>query len=248
MIDHSEILALQTLEPQHIAYVEHGVHRSAPAVSKANDQVVVIDRRPFIRECLVRSLTAETHWTVVAFDTIATWRRIAKHASASLIILSIGNEPLQSTGDITLLKEIASKSVVAVMADGEAPAAIVGALDLTCRGYIPTSLPLNVAIEALRLVRAGGVYVPAGSLIASQRTSFGPRSGMPQATPLFTSRQREVIECLRTGKANKVIAHDLNMRESTVKVHVRNIMRKLKARNRTEVAYLAGSQLSNGTH
>jgi len=55
---------------------------------------------------------------------------------------------------------------------------------------------------------------------------------------MFTSRQTAVIAALRQGKQNKIIAHELNMRESTVKVHVRNIMQKLKATNRTEVAYL----------
>ncbi|MGU3537814.1 LuxR C-terminal-related transcriptional regulator, partial [Methylobacterium sp. A54F] len=43
---------------------------------------------------------------------------------------------------------------------------------------------------------------------------------------------------LRKGTPNKIIAYELNMCESTVKVHVRNIMKKLKAKNRTEVAYL----------
>ena len=48
-----------------------------------------------------------------------------------------------------------------------------------------------------------------------------------------------MIDALRRGKANKIIAYELNMCESTVKVHIRNIMKKLKAKNRTEVAYLA---------
>jgi len=55
---------------------------------------------------------------------------------------------------------------------------------------------------------------------------------------MFTARQTAVIAALRQGKQNKIIAHELNMRESTVKVHVRNIMQKLKATNRTEVAYI----------
>jgi DNA-binding NarL/FixJ family response regulator len=62
---------------------------------------------------------------------------------------------------------------------------------------------------------------------------------------MFTARQAAVIEALRRGKANKIIAYELNLRESTVKVHVRNIMKKLHATNRTEVAYLA-SRLLNG--
>ena len=65
-------------------------------------------------------------------------------------------------------------------------------------------------------------------------------SGGQEARPLagmFTLRQAEVVQALRRGKANKIIAYELNLRESTVKVHIRNIMKKLKATNRTEVAY-----------
>ena len=65
-------------------------------------------------------------------------------------------------------------------------------------------------------------------------------SGGQEARPLsgmFTMRQAEVVQALRKGKANKIIAYELNLRESTVKVHIRNIMKKLKATNRTEVAY-----------
>jgi DNA-binding NarL/FixJ family response regulator len=52
-----------------------------------------------------------------------------------------------------------------------------------------------------------------------------------------------VLEALRKGKANKAIAFELSIHESTVKVHVRNIMKKLGARNRTEVVYLAQAQI-----
>ena len=54
----------------------------------------------------------------------------------------------------------------------------------------------------------------------------------------FTERQAAVVEKLSQGKPNKIIAYELDMQESTVKVHIRNIMRKLKATNRTEVAFL----------
>jgi DNA-binding NarL/FixJ family response regulator len=50
-----------------------------------------------------------------------------------------------------------------------------------------------------------------------------------------------VVEALCRGKANKQIAFELGMCESTVKVHVRHIMRKLKARNRTEVAMMVSN-------
>jgi DNA-binding CsgD family transcriptional regulator len=48
-----------------------------------------------------------------------------------------------------------------------------------------------------------------------------------------------VVRAIQQGKSNKVITYHLNMRESTVKVHVRNIIKKLKAKNRTDVAIKA---------
>ena len=65
-------------------------------------------------------------------------------------------------------------------------------------------------------------------------------TGGPTVRPmagLFTERQMAVVEALRRGRANKIIAHELQLRESTVKVHIRNIMKKLNATNRTEVAF-----------
>jgi DNA-binding CsgD family transcriptional regulator len=60
----------------------------------------------------------------------------------------------------------------------------------------------------------------------------------PRLADIFTARQTEVVKQLYRGKVNKIIAYELKVKESTVtvKVHVRNIMRKLMAKNRTEVA------------
>ncbi len=246
MVDHSQFFAMRDAPVTETPFPEPCGRPVPHADARTSGHVVVVERRPFVRECLVRSLSAETNWTVAAFGTLAGWQDAPKRVRASLIVLSIGADPLRGAGDTVLLKEIAADTPVAVMADSEAPSAIMAALDLAVRGYIPTSLPLNVAVEALRLVRAGGIYVPAGCLIASHGAKASAGVEKPREASQFTLRQRDVIECLRTGKANKIIAHELNMRESTVKVHVRNIMRKLKARNRTEVAYLANARLANG--
>ena len=56
---------------------------------------------------------------------------------------------------------------------------------------------------------------------------------------MLTCRQADVLRLLRRGQSNKYIARELCMRESTVKVHVRQIMRKLGASNRTQAALFA---------
>jgi DNA-binding NarL/FixJ family response regulator len=114
-------------------------------------------------------------------------------------------------------------------------------------GYIPPSVELEVAAKALQLVAAGGMYVPA--CILSGYGDYGDPGKQQENGPngdKFSSKQLAVMNALRQGKANKVIAYELNMCESTVKVHVRNVMKKLQARNRTEAALILNEKMQNG--
>jgi DNA-binding NarL/FixJ family response regulator len=85
---------------------------------------------------------------------------------------------------------------------------------------------------------AGGIFAPLDLLLtnSTDRVTTMPVAGR---NGRLTSRQMAVLSHLQQGKANKIIAHELSMSESTVKVHVRNIMRKMGATNRTEAAYKA---------
>jgi DNA-binding NarL/FixJ family response regulator len=100
------------------------------------------------------------------------------------------------------------------------------------RGYIPTSVGYDVAMAALKLVEAGGTYVPADALCNTHLTN---RAAQAQNRDMLnlTPREHSVFELMRDGSPNKVIASRLQMQETTVKVHVRNILRKLRATNRT---------------
>jgi len=125
---------------------------------------------------------------------------------------------------------------------------VMYALNCGVRGYIPTSAVAEVAIAALTLVEAGGTYIPAGALLPEARgvqenPERDEQAQLPEELNL-TSRELAVINLLREGNANKVIAKCLNMRESTVKVHVRNILRKLRATNRTHAATVANRLLA----
>lgn len=84
--------------------------------------------------------------------------------------------------------------------------------------------------------------VPAkSSFFTEDGSAAGPSIGIvamspgPQLPQGFTPRQTEILHCLKRGLANKVIAYELQMCESTVKIHVRNIMKKLRVTNRTQV-------------
>ena len=216
-------------------------HVSVEPINDSVPSVIVIERRALIRECLARCISAALGPAIMSFTTVKHWMEVADRTPASVIVLSIGGkwkDPEEPAREIEQLKRATRNLPIILLADAEDPSQIVEALQRGINGYIPTSVSFAIAIEAMRLVRAGGVYAPAGNLIAAngKTTAHG---GNNLAHSLFTERQRVVLEALRMGKANKIIAYELNMRESTVKVHVRNIMKKLKARNRTEAVYMA---------
>jgi DNA-binding NarL/FixJ family response regulator len=213
------------------------------AASQKGQTTIIVDRRSLSRECLARALMAAAPDTaVLTFATVQEWLQASsKPISASLLVLCTGSRSIRdadTSREIALLTQAGNMPPTAVLSDEEDPNQIIAALDCGVRGYMPTSLPLEVAIEALGIVRAGGTYVPASSLLSYRKALDGfSHPAMPAGGEAFTNRQMAVLKALREGKANKVIAFELNMQESTVKVHIRAIMKKLRARNRTEVAF-----------
>ncbi len=162
--------------------------------------------------------------------------------SRSVILIGLSrSNPDDETELRSVLLRANGASVVAI-GETEDAAYIRDLLGRGVRGYIPCSLALDVSIGALQIVRAGGIFIPANCLMArpKQTTSLPQKQGLGR----FTAKQIAVIDAIRQGKANKTIAYELNMCESTVKVHVRNIMKKLQASNRTQVAFIANKILA----
>ncbi|MFY0610020.1 MAG: response regulator transcription factor [Hyphomicrobiaceae bacterium] len=225
--------------------VESGVGRATrnEERSPTSSCVVLIDNYTLARECMMRSLAASLENTVLAFSDVADWQGAELH-QVDLLLYRL-RRSFDDSSEQELLKMLCDSSVpVILLSDSEEPRQIVKALEFGVRGYISTNLTLDVAVQAARLVMAGGMFVPADSLIASRMLAEDEEAGAASRKDLFTPRQALVVKALCNGKPNKIIAYELNMCESTVKVHVRNIMKKLRAKNRTEVAIIA-SKLAN---
>jgi DNA-binding NarL/FixJ family response regulator len=144
--------------------------------------------------------------------------------------------------DVSVACAAAADTPLVVFSDAEEaqhPKTVRITLKSGARGFIPTrTTGLQMAAAAIRFVRAGGTFAPL-NLLLSGRSEPGPAMSDVARKHRLTSRQMAVLSHLQQGKANKIIAHELSMSESTVKVHVRNIMRKMGATNRTQAVYKA---------
>ncbi len=112
-------------------------------------------------------------------------------------------------------------------------------LRLGFRGYVSATLDPRVAAAGLRLVLAGGIFVPDCVLdVCSDNAPCAPHGSAGIGDLALTGREMDVLHRIKRGLQNKIIAYELGISQSTVKVHVRSIMRKTAATNRTQVAYL----------
>jgi DNA-binding NarL/FixJ family response regulator len=200
--------------------------------------LVVIDPRLLIRECLVQALAAS--YSVTGFASIAEWHGTSPPGGNTILLCygaRVEAPSLMQEGWVGLDPRVK----LVVMSDDEDPKRIMDAINDGAKAYIPTNLGLSVVLEIVRLVDVGGSFVPPGALRSMREAETG--AIRPKTVAPLTDRQEAVLRAIRMGKPNKIIAYELAMMESTVKVHVRNIMRKTGAKNRTEVAILASSRM-----
>lgn len=221
-------------------------------VDDRSTHVVIISEADLLRDCLTWALKARGR-EVVAVSTIDEFEAHVdegrdRKGNGCIVIFCIGAAKIAEAAVSEGLARIKdSDAVQAVLINGEIDSVdqVLGSIRRGARGYIPSSTPLTVAVEVLNLVQAGGSFLPVATVMAAHDGRAEPVDRSGEVGVKFTDTQMSVIKAMRLGKANKVIAYELNMCESTVKVHVRNIMRKLKASNRTEVAYLTRSMFSD---
>jgi DNA-binding NarL/FixJ family response regulator len=131
-----------------------------------------------------------------------------------------------------------------LVSEREEPEEVIAAFRAGVRGFIPMSVAPPVAMQAFTFIMSGGSFFPPTALMRRTRIESSVRLMTGKGTVLvaprgLTARQQEVLGRLGQGESNKLIGRQLKLRESTVKLHIRQIMRKLGATNRTQAALCA---------
>ena len=210
------------------------ISRTAPAI-------VIVERNLFFRDCLQRSVVNAGFHSVHGCASLADLLPLDDDAGSTVVLLSIVSLSADEIDAEFATLEFFQPSLRSiVLAKADNPEEALKALSRGANGFISMSAPFDLFIEAIKFVGAGGIYVPPQCLLVAQQAPEPGNGSVVQSG--LTNRELSVIHAIREGKPNKVIAYELNMCESTVKVHVRHIMKKLHARNRTEVA-VKGAQL-----
>jgi DNA-binding NarL/FixJ family response regulator len=154
-----------------------------------------------------------------------------------LVLLDLAMPGIDGFAGLAAFRAHAPSTPVVVLSASEDTADVRAALDGGASGFIPKSSASEVILGALRLVLAGGVYVP--PTLLGSHTAVAAKADIDALTP----RQRDVLALLAQGLTNKKIGDTLGLSEATVKQHVSAILKTLNVANRMQ-AVIAGRRLS----
>jgi DNA-binding NarL/FixJ family response regulator len=140
---------------------------------------------------------------------------------------------------------------VVVLSSADDRPTVLAAIAAGAAGFIPKSSPNEVLLNALRLVLAGGKYLPPEALApvagsASRGAGAATERALSLETLGLTDRQAQVLKLLAAGKSNKLICRELDLAERTVKAHISAVFRALGVTTRTQAA-IAAAKLGLGT-
>src|SRR6266480_3495584 len=207
------------------------------SVRKAMVSLGVIDEKSLSRECITKCLEAlDEHLDIVTF---ATCEEYLEGTGGHDVVLYHMYEDISkwrhNNEKLTFLKQLCKAAPVVILSDIESLDPLVDMFESGARGVISTeNIKLEQIMDVIGLVKVGGIFVAIGNL-SLRRKKNQALTATPRSQDQFTSSELAVLDRLKLGKANKIIAHELGLSESTVKVHIGSIMKKLKVTNRTQI-------------
>jgi DNA-binding NarL/FixJ family response regulator len=224
---------------------------SAPLIR--NKRLLILSNTDLFTECLQQALSANfLEYEIKNFGTMRDLEATPLNNVRLVLLYFVSDFNLQHTCD-HLHKRYPSASICVVVEklDDCVPTVATLIENQTIQGILPLDLRLDLFIAAIELMTKGGEHFPSALLrnlkmdyggvghttarMATERRSFQKRDS---GEVNLTTREVEILDLVCQGIQNKNIAAELGLSENTVKVHIRNIYKKMKVSNRTEAAAL----------
>lgn len=203
------------------------MHNDSAAIT-----VLLIDDHNLVVELVKTFLSADGGFSVtVSGDLPSGIARVEEASGFDVVLLDVVLPGLTGISDVAKVVKANGHGAVVLFSGSVSASFVEQAVQVGARGFIPKTLPLRALTSAIRLVAVGQTFIPGNH-------SYGQPDAVQPGEARMTPIESTVLRHLGEGLPNKEIAFRLQMSESTVKMHVRAICRKLGARNRTHAVIM----------
>lgn len=218
--------------------------------SDAPISVLLIDDHTLFRSGIRSLLQRYPEFSVVgeAADGVEGIKR-AKQLQPDVVLLDLNMPGISGLQTLQLMLQDCPHTAVIMLTVSEDAEDLGVALQSGARGYLIKNIDAEYLVRAIQRAAAGESVVAeamTGKLIA-QLQSAGQRTEIRTELDKLTPRERDILACLARGESNKLIARTLDVADSTVKIHVQNILKKLNLSSRVQAAIFAVGHGVTGT-
>jgi DNA-binding NarL/FixJ family response regulator len=194
-------------------------------------RILTVDDHPLLREGIAAVLEAQEDMTLIGQastgrEAIESFRRL----KPDVTLMDLRMPDMNGIEAIAAIRAEFPRARVIVLTTYAGDAQAAAALKAGASGYLLKNLVRKELIETIRAVHAGKRRVPAE--IATEIAEH-------VADDVLTDREIEVLRGVASGKSNKLIAAELDISEGTVKTHMKSILPKLDATDRTHAVIIA---------
>ncbi|ALG71022.1 transcriptional regulator [Azospirillum thiophilum] len=161
-----------------------------------------------------------------------------------LILIDLPSGADEEVEAMRVLREAHPSIRIVILTNDLCTRRLSAALGAGAGGYLLKDIACEALMQSLKLVMMGEKVFPthlAALLVSGRTDDMGTE--LPTRRKGLSQREVQILRCLLNGNSNKMIANHLNITEATVKVHLKSLLRKINASNRTQAAIWA---LNNG--
>lgn len=206
--------------------------------------VILIDANKLFREGLGRLLLDMQFQVEAEFASLEEVLAAHATAKAELVVVDPGDDQQAATRLAQLRRLLPDMPIVILTGTLEARR-LTQALEVGVAGYLMKDMSADALAQSLRLVMMGEKVFPThlADLLVAGQMQPQPPSDLTASRKGLSQRETQILRCLTDGDSNKIIAGNLGITEATVKVHLKSLLRKINAVNRTQAAIWA---MNNG--
>ena len=208
--------------------------------TKDSYTVLVIDDHPLFRKGVAELLNSQPDFEVIREAASGKEGiKLSEELKPDLVLIDLNMKDIDGIKVVSAIKDIKIGSINIILTVSDTEENLMAAIRNGADGYLLKDTEPEVIIEKLRKAMKGEVVIDDSLTKLMANTIRDNRRWTPVNHSILSERELEILKLIAKGMSNKLIARELGITEGTVKVHVKNILRKLNLRSRLEAALWA---------
>lgn len=205
-------------------------------------RIVLVDDHPMMRQGIRQLLELQDDFEVVAEASNGeeALEKVAQYRP-DMILMDLNMKGMDGIQTVDALRQRGEKACILMITVSDNDNDVIAALRAGADGYLLKDVEPEELIKAVLAAERGNLVVSPQLTRILARALRDEEPARNHLTAELTGREMEILKMIAAGSSNKLIARELGISEATVKVHVKNLLKKLNFRSRVEAAVWAVS-------